>query len=262
VEQLGKLRFVRRYPVKAMAGEDLQEVRMTYAGLVGDRVYAFVENENRSSFPWMTGRLGHEMILYRPRFVAGPAPAEGHPRAEQYAAEVTTPEREVFRLEDARFTRHLEKRFGRPLTLRFSERSMQDACPVSLIGLRAIDALGEEAGLALDDRRFRANFYVEWVSPEPFYEDQLVGRTLEIGEEAAVVVVKKDSRCKIITLDPETAAAAPQVLGIVARHHGGCTGVYASVLREGVVRAGDAVRAGGTTAAATEFTPRCCESDG
>jgi hypothetical protein len=242
VEQLGRLRFVRRYPVKAMAGEDLQEVRVTYAGLVGDRVYAFVENENRSSFPWMTGRLGHEMILYRPRFVMAPAAAEAHPPAEKYAAEVTTPEGEAFRLEDLRFTRHLESRFGRPLHLRFSERSMQDACPVSVIGLRTVDALTEEAGLALDHRRFRANFYVEWESAEPFYEDRLVGRTLEIGEELAVVVVRKDSRCKIITLDPETAALAPQVLETVARHHGGCTGVYASVLREGIVRAGDAVR--------------------
>jgi uncharacterized protein YcbX len=228
--------------VKAMAGEDLQEVRVTYAGLVGDRVYAFVENENRSSFPWMTGRLGQEMILYRPRFVAAPAAAEAHPPAEKYATEVTTPEGEAFRLEDSRFTRHLESRFGRSLHLRFSERSMQDACPVSVIGLRTVDALGEEAGLALDHRRFRANFYVEWESAEPFYEDRLVGRTLEIGEEVAVVVVKKDGRCKIITLDPETAAPAPQVLETVARHHGGCTGVYASVLREGIVRAGDAVR--------------------
>jgi hypothetical protein len=243
VEQLGRLRFVRRYPVKAMAGEDLQEVRLTYAGLVGDRVYAFVDNENRSSFPWMTGRLGHEMILYRPRFVTAPAAAEAHPPAEKYATEVTTPEGEAFRLEDSRFTRHLERRFGRSLDLRFSERSMQDACPVSLISLRTVDALGEEAGLSLDHRRFRANFYVEWKDAEPFYEDRLVGRTLEIGEEAAVVVVKKDSRCKIITLDPETAAPAPQVLETVARHHGGCTGVYASVLREGIVRAGDAVRA-------------------
>ena len=243
MEQLGRLRFVRRYPVKAMAGEDLQEVRVTYAGLVGDRVYAFVENENRSSFPWMTGRLGHEMILYRPRFVAAPTAAEMHPPAEKYATEVTTPEGEAFRLEDSRFTRHLESRFGRALHLRFSERSMQDACPVSVIGLRTVDALTEEAGLALDHRRFRANFYVEWESAEPFYEDRLVGRTLEIGEEVAVVVVKKDSRCKIITLDPETAAPAPQVLETVARHHGGCTGVYASVLRGGIVRAGDAVRA-------------------
>jgi uncharacterized protein YcbX len=243
VEQLGRLRCVRRYPVKAMAGEDLQEVRVTYAGLVGDRVYAFVENENRSSFPWMTGRLGHEMILYRPRFVAAPAAAEKNPRAEEYAAEVTTPEGETFRIEDPRFTQHLESRFGRPLTLRFSERSMQDACPVSVIGLRTIDSLGKEAGVALDHRRFRANFYVEWESTDPFYEDRLVGRTLEIGDEAAVVVVKKDSRCKIITLDPETAAPAPQVFETVARHHGGCTGIYASVLREGIVREGDAVRA-------------------
>ena len=37
-----KLKHLRRYPVKGMAGEDLSEAFVTIAGTVGDRVYAFV----------------------------------------------------------------------------------------------------------------------------------------------------------------------------------------------------------------------------
>jgi len=53
--------------------------------------------------------------------------------------------------------------------------------------------------------------------------------------------VKKDGRCVIITLDSETAERSPIVLEKVAREHDGCAGVYAAVLREGVVRTDDPV---------------------
>jgi len=243
MERLGTLERLRRYPVKSMAGEDMQEARVTYAGLLGDRVYAFVDNGNRSSFPWMTGRQGPPMILFRPRFTAGWTSEEEHPRADQYAVEVTTPEGEVYKVNDPRFREYLEMRFGRSLTLRFSERSMMDAMPVSVLGLGTLSGLGGELGMSLDGRRFRANFYVRWANDAPYYEDELVGRRLRIGEQVEVQVVEKDSRCKMITLDPETAEAAPRVLERVALKHGGCTGVYGAVLREGVVRVKDAVYA-------------------
>ncbi|HYL67885.1 MAG TPA: MOSC N-terminal beta barrel domain-containing protein, partial [Candidatus Limnocylindria bacterium] len=241
VERIGTLARLRRYPVKSMAGEDLAEARVTFAGLVGDRVYAFVDNQNKSSFPWMTGRQGPEMILFRPRLLDPPPAAEEHPRADSFAVAVTMPEGESFRMGDPKFTEYAEKRFGRSLHLRFSERSMTDAYPVSLLGLSTVRALSEETGINLDHRRFRANFYARWEKDAPFFEDELVGRELQIGEEVKVRVVKKDQRCKMITLDPETAAASPAVLQQVSRVHDGCTGVYGAVLSEGIVRANDSI---------------------
>lgn len=241
MNRIGSLTLLRRYPVKSMAGEDLQSARVTFAGLAGDRVYAFVDSENRSNFPWMTGRQGHEMILFRPRLLAPPPPAEQHPRAEDYGAEVITPEGKTFRLGDVKFTKYAEKHFGRSLQLRFSERSMTDLYPVSILGMSTVRALSEETAIALDHRRFRANFYARWEDDKPFVEDELVGRELQIGEEVTVRVVKKDGRCVMINLDPETAASSPVVLEKVARGHAGCTGVYAAVLREGIVRANDPI---------------------
>jgi uncharacterized protein len=241
VERAGTLAILRRYPVKGMAGEDVAAARVTFAGIVGDRVFAFVDEANRSSFPWMTARQAHDWLLLRPRFLDPPPIEEEIPVTERYAAEVLVPEGEKFAVGAASFTEFLGRRYGRSLRLRFSERSMTDAAPVSVFGLATVRGLSEETGLALDPRRFRANFYVRWECDEPFYENQFVGRTLRIGEDVTLHVVKKDGRCVIVTLDSETAERAPIVLEKVARDHGGCAGVYAAVLREGVVRADDPV---------------------
>jgi MOSC domain-containing protein len=220
-----------------MAGEDLREARVTFAGISGDRVYAFIDSKfGPPDFPWMTGRQGHDLILFRPRFLDAPPIEDGIPDADRFSTEVTTPEGEKFRMGDPHFTEYLAQRFKRSLRLRFSERSMTDARPLSIFSSATIRALSEETNLDLDARRFRANFYVEWENDAPFFEDSLVGREIQIGEVVALQVVKKDQRCVMITLDPETAASAPQVLARVSQNHDGCAGVYAAVLREGIVR--------------------------
>jgi uncharacterized protein YcbX len=241
VERIGTLTRVRRYPVKSMAGEDLPEARVSFAGLVGDRVYAFIDQHNQSDFPWMTGRQSREMILFRPQFLDAPPVADEIPDTGTYATDVTTPEGEKFRMGDPQFTEYLEKRFERSLKLRFSERSMTDARPISIFGLATVRGLSEETGIELDERRFRANFYARWVEDRAFFEDELLGRELRIGEIVTLQVVKKNARCVMINVDPETAAPSPVVFEKVARCHQGLAGVYGAVLREGIVRTDDPI---------------------
>jgi MOSC domain-containing protein YiiM len=45
----------------------------------------------------------------------------------------------------------------------------------------------------------------------------------------------------MITLDPDTAEANPEVIRRVARTHDGKAGVYAAVLVEGTIRPGDEI---------------------
>lgn len=241
MEQIGRLAALRRYPVKSMAGEDLAEARVTFAGILGDRVFAFIDNNNQSDFPWMTGRQAREMILFRPRFLESLRTDDNIPPIEQYAVEVETPEGEKFRAGDEAFTRFLEQRFGRSLRARFSERSMTDARPVSLLGLSTIQTLSAETGIELDRRRFRENFYIDWLDSRPFFEDELIGCELQVGDTVALQVVKKNGRCVMIGIDPDTAKASPHVFEHVSRKYGGCTGIYGAVLREGIVRDGDPV---------------------
>jgi uncharacterized protein len=224
-----------------MATEDLDSVRVTFTGLVGDRVWAFVDNGNSSNFPWMTARQGHELVLFRPQFPDPPPPAEESPDPANYRIDVITSDGKKFRLDDPRFTEYVEKWFGRSLRLRFSERTMADAQPVSLFGMGTLRALSEETGKDLDARSFRSNFYVEWDNGQPFYENSLIGRELQIGDTVVVQAVKKAARCIIVTLDPEDASSAPKILEAVSRSNGGCVGIYGAVLREGIVQVNDLI---------------------
>ena len=78
-------------------------------------------------------------------------------------------------------------------------------------------------------------------STDAFGENDLVGRTLRIGPEAAFSILERDNRCKMITLDPDTAEQNPDVMRCVSQNHGGAAGLYASVQVEGTIHPGDEI---------------------
>lgn len=242
--KIGTLDILRRYPVKSMSGEDLARAHVAYAGMAGDRVFAFVNDAKalaKDNFPWHSAREQHDMLLYQPRFIRELPIETQFPEADAFQIEVKTPSGKTLRVDDPELKREIEERASYPVSLRFSERGMQDSRPVSIFGLQTLAALGGEAGRELDARRFRANFYMRWDDPTPFFEDSLIGKRLKVGERLEIEIVRKDPRCIIINLDPNDAAHHPEVLRTVAKKHRGCVGVYAAVLREGAVSPGDIV---------------------
>jgi uncharacterized protein YcbX len=255
--RIGTLETICRYPVKSMAGEEIEAAFVGFSGLMGDRVFAFVRDPGPSGFPWLTGREQEDLILYRPRFVdaataalprdveksfgMGPGVFAAYPEPAALAVSVTTPGGRTLAVDSAELKAELEQKSGQKVSLRFSERSHWDCRPVSLFGNASAAALGEELGMRMDRRRFRANFYADWTDEQAFCEDQLVGRTLRIGDRLQLAVLERDPRCKMITLDPETGTQDSVVLRHLTKARGVMVGVYAAVLVEGVVRKGDPI---------------------
>jgi uncharacterized protein YcbX len=118
---------------------------------------------------------------------------------------------------------------------------MTDCRPVSLFSIQSVRQLSQEVGTDLDKRRFRANLYIDLESGKAFEENDFLGQTLRIGPKAVITVTDRDPRCKMITLDPETAQANPEVMRRVAHAHDGKVGIYAAVLVEGTVQQGDRI---------------------
>jgi MOSC domain-containing protein len=256
---IGQIDSVWRYPVKSMRGEQLPEIFAGFAGVYGDRLFAFKSSAAPAGFPYLTGREAHEMLLYRPRFrhlerAAKPSnldeaealspilnPVVGDPA--DLVLDVETPSGEVLAIDDPALLRQLGERAGEghSLTLLRSERAMTDCRPISLFSLQTARHLGEEVGAVLDKRRFRANVYLDLAVTAGFAENTFVGRKMRIGSKVVVAILDRDPRCQMITLDPDTASPNPEVLRKVTRGHEGTAGVYGAVLAEGLIRAGEPV---------------------
>src|SRR5437762_12790052 len=157
---------------------------------------------------------------------------------------VDTPDRKTIAIDDPALIDHLRTNIDEKhqLTLRRSDKAMTDCRPLSIFAVQSAKKLGEETGIAVDKRRFRANVYVDLTSSDGFAEDEFVGRSLRIGPKVVVSILERDSRCMMITLDPDTAQKEPALLKKVAQAHEGMAGVYGAVLTEGLIRRGDAVQ--------------------
>jgi uncharacterized protein YcbX len=256
---VGKVESLWRYPVKSMRGEELEEAFFAFSGVYGDRLFAFKSSAAPKGFPYLTGREQEEMLLYRPRFryperAARPpnlSEAESMPPginpifadAMDLSVDVETPTGEVLEVDDPNLMSVLSKRMEdeHVLTLLRSERALTDCRPISLFAIQTGHQLGDEIGMAIDKRRFRANIFMDLASVSGFAEDVFVGRTLRIGPKVVVSVLERDPRCKMITIDPDTAQPNPQILRTVNQAHDNKAGVYGAVLVEGTIRRGDII---------------------
>ncbi|MGH9556701.1 MAG: MOSC domain-containing protein [Terriglobales bacterium] len=227
------------YPVKSMAGVSVEEAHVGLDGILGDRQYAFVRAEQaaRNSFPWMTARESSRMLFYKPYFAQLPTPEQPEP-----AVRVRTPADTECEPGDLSLREELANELGQPLFLLKSARGMFDCQHLSLFSLASVRALAEEAGCPIDPRQFRANLFVEPASSQPFEEETWAGSLLQVGDQVLTGVTQRDPRCMMVNLDPESGKQDPRVLRAIAQKHQGQAGVYANVIRPGVIRVGDTLR--------------------
>jgi uncharacterized protein YcbX len=198
-----------RYPVKSFAGERLQRSSIVDSGLEGDRRWAFIDSD-----PNRAGKFFN---------------IKQHAPLMTYAAS---------RAHETAFVDELSSQAGRALTLRDAAGSNFDDSPVLVVNLASVAAFGLDAGVRVDHRRFRANLYLDDL--EPNIEIGWQGRTLRAGN-AELEVVKRCKRCEVITREPDTTEASPDLLRILTERYDTCMGVYCRVVKPGSVAVGDLV---------------------
>src|SRR5260370_18878908 len=153
---VGQVESVWRYPVKSMRGEALPEIFVGFAGVYGDRLFAFKSSAAPTGFPYFTGRERHEMLLYCPRF-RRPQKAALPPNLTEaqdlapglnlnpvgadtadLAVDVETPSGKLLAIDDPGLLQELAEGAGNDhsLTLVRSERAMTDCRPISLFSLQ------------------------------------------------------------------------------------------------------------------------------
>jgi uncharacterized protein YcbX len=242
-----------------MSGEAISEAFMGFSGFYGDRCFAFKNSSAHKGFPYLNASAQEQMLRYRPQFryperaakppnlteamSISPGVTPANPDPKDLVVDVVTPSGAVVAVDEPALIEMLVEglRGENHLTLVRSDRALTDCRPVSLISLQTVRQVESELGIPLDKRRFRANIYFDLASDYGFAEDELVGHKLRIGSRAEIMVLERDPRCKIMSLDPDTSEHNPEVLRKVAQAHGACAGVYCAVLIEGILMKGDSI---------------------
>lgn len=220
---------LRRYPVKAMAGEALDAVEVDARGVVGDRWYAVVDGDAR----FASGKDGRrfrrrEAVLDHAAVTTAAGVRVIGPLGSWVAGDPGLDDA-LSALMDAS-VRVLPEQAGVP---------HQDDGAVSLVGTATLDWCREHLGVDADVRRLRANLLVE--TDEPFVEETWLGSSLQVGE-VGLRVLSRTVRCRMVDVAQDGLPAEPGFLSALGRSRDASAGVYAEVLAPGTIRVGDPVQ--------------------
>lgn len=207
-----------------MAGERLDVCEITEHGLLGDRRLAFIDRSSNRDGKWFNIKQYSPLMTYRARLVDG-------------GLDLVAPDGSSVSL-DHELVRRFEAESERPLELRELPGANFDDSHVLIVNLASVEAFAREAGMPVDRRRFRANLYVNGLGPEG--ELRWLGRVIRAGE-AELEVTDRCERCKVITMDPDTTEATPDLLRVMVELHDERMGVYCRVVTPGRVAVGDFV---------------------
>lgn|GEM_PF-764470 len=233
--QIGKLIEINRYPVKSFSREILETVQLASYGILGDRGYAFVNNEKTGWERYITARKIPRMIGYHAQLVAtrGQEKLEVSIQSpsgvnynwdEQLLHEIQQYSKTTIAMEQ--FDLHADQLLG------------VDDASILIITDRSIERLQNLYGQRLDHRRFRANFYITLA--EGIDENELIGRRIIIGNSELTIKYPCE-RCAMITIDPDTLERDVTLLKLINENMNLQFGLYADVTKVGTVTTNDHV---------------------
>jgi uncharacterized protein len=263
-----------------MMGEELNAAEITERGLVGDRVYAIVDRSDGKVASAKNPRKWPKLFDFRADFVDLPRPSAEVPAVRITLPEgtvVSSEQSDVNRILSRALNREVtldaterghrevvESTFPNPWTpkaeeywpdmegldyrdtvtdFNLPEGTFFDCAVVHLLTTATVDRLRELYPPGrFEVRRFRPNIVVETGSDvKDFVENGWIGRTLAIGDAVRLSVTGPCPRCVMTTLSQGDLPKDPGILRTAAQHNHANVGLYASVVRGGAARRGDAI---------------------
>jgi uncharacterized protein YcbX len=230
----GRVTELHRWPVKSMAGQPVDTLRIDERGAAGDRAHALFD-EHKGGLRRLTARQAPRMLLWQAAYDGEIAPDDVP------APALTAPDGRTFGWEDDELPKALEDDLGRPVALKRDLGLMQDLEHSLLVTTQAtLDAVAAELDTPLDLRRFRTNVHVLLDDAPAYAEEEWEGRELAIGE-ATFRLLHPCERCVIPTRDPDTTEKWGELLRWLTRERRGLFGMNARPLRAARIALGDPV---------------------
>jgi uncharacterized protein YcbX len=251
-----------------MMGEELNSSYVTERGLIGDRVYALIDQQTgKVASAKNPGKWG-KLFDFRAAFTDSLQSVENIPPVR-----ITLPDGSQIFSNQGEIDHALSKVLGREVSIMkaslekpsyeeywpdiegLAQREMvtDEAMPpqtffdIAVIHLLTTSTINRLRQLYpeghFEVRRFRPNIVVESASEEKnFIENLWVDKKLTIGEEIVLRVTAPCTRCVMITLPQGDLPKDLGILRTVAKYNQVHAGVYALVDRGGTIRRGDTVQ--------------------
>ena len=229
---VGVVAALNRFPVKSMMAEPMQRAELHWTGLRGDRTYAFVKQNDRSDFPWLTARQVPAMVRLAACYTASDP--------KHATVQIQAPDGTAWDVRDPALTAYLSEQAAQPVRLVRVGRGTYDAMPVSVLTDVQVAQVGAAHGGPVGAGRFRANIVLDTAAGAP-PEREWAGREMRFGAEARVRLDWAIPRCAMVAIDPDTAGRDPEVLRTVVEAFGNRVGTYCAVTKPGLIAVGDPV---------------------
>ena len=235
---MGTVAGLWRWPVKSMAGERVDALRVDGRGAGGDRTHA-VLHEHKGRLKPLTAREAPRLLAWQARYpfnIGG-----GVDPARPPFAIVTAPGGRSFRWGDPRLRHALAADLGREIELKRDVQGIQDLERSLLVTTQAsLEALGEELNGPVELRRFRPNLHLD-IDAAAWDDLTWTGRELVFAGGVRLRCLHPCVRCAIPTRDPDTQVKWPGLLRHLHGAHEQCFGINARVITGGRIEAGEAV---------------------
>jgi uncharacterized protein len=276
----GTVTALSRYPVKSMAGEQLDASDVTPRGLLGDRAYALVDTTDGKVATAKNPRKWPRLFEFAATYAEGPRSGKALP-----SVQITLPDGQVISSADPDVDGTLSQALNRGVRLQAAERGQPEIVEstfpnpwvatseeywpdmegldfrdtvtdfelpkgtffdiavihvLTTATLNRLTQLYPEGQMAT--RRFRPNILIDTGGGATgFVENDWVGRTLHVGEQVKLTITEPCPRCVMITLPQGDLPKDIGILRTAAKHNHTRLGVYAAVVQGGQVRRGDPV---------------------
>lgn len=273
--ELGRVAALWRYPVKSMLGEQCAAMEITGRGAAGDRAWALREIATRQiasakKFPRLfdfraafdeepTGAMLPRVRIRIPsgEFVHADDPSASEAIAAALGRKVRLEKSES--TQDERAGVDPKTVFGDvavesvkpeftadtlPDSYGLARGTFFDSAPIHVLATGTVRHLARLAGGAsiFDPHRFRPNIYVDsGGGDDRFVEDEWERGTLQIGDTARIVSMRRALRCVMTTHPQDDLPRDYGVLRAAARFHRAHVGVFGAIGATGIVRIGDPV---------------------
>lgn len=237
ITEVGHVEALFRYPVKSMAGEPVEVAELGWHGIDGDRRLALRRLKDPTGFPWLSATRLPDLLLFTPLRHPDSAPGD-------IPVSVRTPDGREMPVFGQDLAAEIERRHGAPVQMMHLRAGIFDDATISLITTGTIAEISRLAGHPPDVRRFRPNIQVRLLQPASFQEDDWLGGILWFGppeQGPCLSVTMLDPRCSMVNLDPDSGAAAPEMLKSIVRTHQNNAGIYATVIRTGRLAVGQSI---------------------